>query len=90
MNPARISPQARITTQIVDERPEDCEHCGWENNPVVAAIYWDPAHTTTPGYTEACAGCLPGKVDDALDATYPDKPITVERYILASRKPVAA
>lgn len=81
MNPVLYSAEARTTTRVVTETPDDCEHCGMLNTPAVAAVYWDSATSTTFGYTEPCGPCLPQVVDDALADSRGGTRVTVEQFV---------
>lgn len=81
MNPTRYSADAVTTTVVVNEQPDDCEHCGLVDVPAVAAVYWDSATSTVFGYSEACGPCLPRVVDTAIDDSYPNARVTVEHLV---------
>lgn len=79
MNPARYAADAITTSCVVNERPDDCDHCGLLDTPVVAAVYWDSATSTTFGESFACGPCLPRIVDGAIADTRGR--VTVEHLI---------
>ncbi|MFD5089406.1 hypothetical protein ACFWMR_02305 [Amycolatopsis thailandensis] len=82
MNRAVYSAEAKTATLVVPETPDDCKHCGMLGTPAVAGVYWESATSTTFGYTEPCASCLPQVVEDALADSCTGTRVTVEQFIV--------